>query len=62
MTKNEAKNLIKNTMPSGNNAFSLQLCEALAMAIDALEEVQRYQEIGTVEDFKRAKNGELSLL
>ena len=48
MTVEEAKNLLRNSKPNGNNAHSLMLNEALKMSIAALELVeyieQRYEE------------------
>lgn len=38
MTVEDAKNLIKRTMPKGNSAIDIMLREALNIAIDALED------------------------
>ena len=47
MTIEEARNLLRNSKPKGNNAHSLMLNEALEMAITALDLVeyieQRYE-------------------
>lgn len=38
MTKKEARNLLNNSRPKGNNAYSIMLNEALDMAIQALKQ------------------------
>jgi hypothetical protein len=38
MTREEARNLLKNSKPEGSNAYSLMLNDALDMAIKALEQ------------------------
>ena len=45
--ENEAIGVIKNNMPTSGYYM---LKEALEMAIEALEEIQKYREIGTVEE------------
>lgn len=38
MTKKEARNLLNNSRPKGNNAYSIMLNEALDMAIQTLDQ------------------------
>jgi hypothetical protein len=55
MKESEAIILINHTMPKGNSAIDIQLRGALNMAIQALEEKQQYNEIGTIEELKVLK-------
>ena len=41
MTRQEARSLLNNSKPKGNNAYSTMLNEALDMAIKALEQEQK---------------------
>lgn len=50
--ENEAIEAIKANMPTSGYQM---LRESLDMAIQALEEIQQYREIGTVEDLRKAK-------
>lgn len=52
MTENEAKYIIIQNRPF---VGSKELQEAVNMAIKALEEIQKYRAIGTVEEFKALK-------
>lgn len=51
MTEKEAIEVIKSNMPTSGYYM---LRKALDMAISALEEIQRYREIGTVEECREA--------
>ena len=42
MTREEARNLLFNSKPKGNNAHSLILNEAIDMAIEALKQEPKY--------------------
>lgn len=59
MTESEAKDwlrAISATQSESNHTSSLEIRkEALYMAIQALEEIQQYRAIGTVEEFKELK-------
>ena len=59
MTENEAIEWIRAisvTQKESNHTSSLQIRkEALYMAIQALEKIQAYREIGTIEEFKALK-------
>ena len=50
--ENEAIEAIKANMPTSGYQM---LRESLDMAIKALEEIQQYREIGTVEEFREAQ-------
>ena len=51
-TPEEAIKTIKSNMPTSGYQM---LREALDMAISALKEIQQYREIGTVEEFRKAR-------
>ena len=57
MTENEAVMILENLRPGCGEQFVFpegEICEAFDMAISALEEIQQYREIGTVEEIKKA--------
>lgn len=57
MTKKEALSIIESMRPGcGEKPIYTEgeLCEAYDMAIEALEEIQQYREIGTVEECREA--------
>ena len=58
MTENEAIKRIKECMNTPNFQPYHYMNEALEMAIQSLEEIQQYEAIGTVEEFKAYKNGD----
>ena len=45
MTREEARNLLKNSKPKGSNAYSLMLNDALDMAIKVLEQEPKQVEL-----------------
>ena len=49
MTIEQAKNLLRNSKPKGNNAYSLMLNEAIDLAISALEK-ESCEDMGEVSD------------
>ena len=54
MTREEARNLLKNSKPEGSNAYSLMLNDALDMAIEALnQEPRKGHWIYTLEDWNK---------
>lgn len=57
MTENEAIMVIENERPSCGEKIKLteeEKCEAYNMTIQALEEVQQYRKIGTVDECREA--------
>ena len=59
MTVQEAKNILNSSTPKGNNAMCIFLQEAVEMAIQALEEVEQYRSLGTVEELKEAREKQI---
>lgn len=53
LTEQEAIEAIKSNMPTGGYVI---LREALDMAIKALEEIQQYRAIGTIDECKEARS------
>lgn len=51
--ENEAIKVIKSNMPTSGYYM---LCESLEMAIKALEEIQEYRKLGTVEELRSQKH------
>ena len=58
MTENEAIKAIQNDLEWHNKELKPTYKECLNMAIKALEELQQYRAIGTIEEFKVYKNGD----
>ena len=55
MTENEAIKAIQNDLEWHSKELKPAYKEVLRMAIQALEEIQAYREIGTIEEFKDLK-------
>lgn len=63
MTEQEAIEEIKrwtNILMSAGNKCVLETAEAQKMAIDTLEEIQKYRDIGTVEECREARERQTS--
>lgn len=54
MTENEAKAKLERTSVLWESATNTEMVEAVKLAIKALEEIQRYREIGTIEECTKA--------
>ena len=57
MTENEEVMILENLRPGCGEKLSFsesEICEAIDTAISALEEIQQYREIGTVEECREA--------
>ena len=57
MTENEEVMILENLRPGCGEKLSFsegEICEAIDTAIKALEEIQQYREIGTVEECREA--------
>ena len=55
MTENEAKVKLERTSVLWNNAKLTEIVEAVKVAIQAIERVQKFEAIGTIEEFKALK-------
>ena len=58
MTENEEVMILENLRPGCGEKLSFsegEICEAIDTAISALKEIQKYREIGTVEEFRKLK-------
>lgn len=54
MTENEAKDILRIIGWNKAEEGDIEACEAIDIAMNALEEIQQYHEIGTVEECKAA--------
>ena len=59
MTENEAIKSIQNDLEWHNKELKPAYKECLIMAIQALEEIQQYRAIGTVEELKKLKEKQI---